>query len=118
MSNPKSILALGLTPALQKIHFFESFVPGEVNRALRVETHAGGKASNLAMALATLGDKAYAGGFNGGATGRLAALAGLSPRLIVEFHISIFNKIHLSHCKRNEPRKYARQNKAQKGDLR
>ena len=73
MSNPKSILALGLTPALQKIHFFESFVPGEVNRALRVETHAGGKASNLAMALATLGDKAYAGGFNGGIAGRLAA---------------------------------------------
>ena len=73
MSNPKSILALGLTPALQKIHFFESFVPGEVNRALRVETHAGGKASNLAMALAKLGDRAYAGGFNGGIAGRLAA---------------------------------------------
>ncbi len=73
MNNDKTVLALGLTPALQKIHFFETFVPGEVNRASRIETHAGGKASNLAMALARLGDKAYAGGFNGGQAGRLAA---------------------------------------------
>ncbi len=73
MDNPKPILALGLTPALQKIHFFERFVPGEVNRASRIETHAGGKASNVAMALARLGDAAYAAGFNGGVAGRLAA---------------------------------------------
>lgn len=69
----KPILALGLTPALQKILFFDKFTPGDVNRAVRVETHAGGKASNLAMALAVLGDKAYVGGFNGGTAGRLAA---------------------------------------------
>ena len=73
MNNPKPILALGLTPALQKIHFFDKFVPGEVNRSSRIETHAGGKASNVAMALAALGDNAYAGGFNGGIAGRLAA---------------------------------------------
>ena len=73
MNNLKPILALGLTPALQKIHFFDKFTPGEVNRSSRVETHAGGKANNVAMALATLGDKVYAGGFNGGVAGRLAA---------------------------------------------
>ncbi len=73
MNNPKPILALGLTPALQKIHFFDKFTPGEVNRSSRVETHAGGKANNVAMALAALGDKAFAGGFNGGVAGRLAA---------------------------------------------
>jgi tagatose 6-phosphate kinase len=73
MNDSKPILALGLTPALQKIHFFDKFVPGEVNRSSRIETHAGGKASNVAMALAALGDKAYAGGFNGGIAGRLAA---------------------------------------------
>ena len=73
MNTQKPILALGLTPALQKIHFFKSFTPGEVNRSIRVETHAGGKASNVAMALARLGDAAYAAGFNGGVAGRLAA---------------------------------------------
>ena len=73
MNQDKPVLALGLTPALQKIHFFDKFIPGEVNRSSRVETHAGGKASNVAMALAVLGDVAYAGGFNGGAAGRAAA---------------------------------------------
>ena len=73
MKERKAILALGLTPALQKIHFFDSFTQGDVNRSRSVETHAGGKASNIAMALAVLGDKAYAGGFNGGTAGRLAA---------------------------------------------
>ena len=73
MKELKAILALGLTPALQKIHFFDSFTQGDVNRSKSIETHAGGKASNVAMALAVLGDKAYAGGFNGGVAGRLAA---------------------------------------------
>ncbi len=73
MNKSKSVLALGLTPSLQKIHFFETFTIGEVNRAVRIETHAGGKASNVAMAVALLGDTAYAAGFNGGQAGRLAA---------------------------------------------
>jgi 1-phosphofructokinase family hexose kinase len=49
------ILAAGLTPALQQILTFESFAPGQVNRA--VETHwcASGKVLNVGIALWHLG---------------------------------------------------------------
>ena len=82
MNNPKPVLTLGLTPALQKIHFFEKFVPGEVNRSSRVETHAGGKASTVAMALAVLGDVAYGGDSTAG--GRAVPPQQTSPRAALE----------------------------------
>lgn len=67
------VLALGLTPALQRTMFFERFRPGEVNRAREVAVTAAGKCVNVGLALAVLGDKAYVTGFNGGAAGRLLA---------------------------------------------
>lgn len=67
------ILSLGVAPALQRTMVYESFEPGEVNRAKSVEVSAAGKAVNVGLALATLGCKAVVTGFNGGASGRTVA---------------------------------------------
>ena len=71
MKKNKPILALGLTPALQRTLRFERFQPGEVNRAKEVTVSAAGKCVNVGLALATLGDEAFVTGFNGGSAGRM-----------------------------------------------
>jgi tagatose 6-phosphate kinase len=65
------ILALGLTPALQRTMLFDRFRAGEVNRALETHLSAAGKAVNVGLALAALGEHCVVMGFNGGAAGRL-----------------------------------------------
>lgn len=67
----RPILALGLTPALQRTLRFSSFKQGDVNRAREVTITASGKCVNVGLALAILGDQAYVSGFNGGTTGRM-----------------------------------------------
>ena len=67
----RPILALGLTPALQRTLRFTEFKPGDVNRAREVTITAAGKCVNVGLALAILGDQAYVTGFNGGSTGRM-----------------------------------------------
>ena len=52
---------------------YETFRAGAVNRARAVEVSAAGKAVNVGLALAILGDRAVVTGFNGGATGRIVA---------------------------------------------
>ena len=71
MKTSKPVLALGLTPALQRTMRFDHFQPGEVNRAREVAVTAAGKCVNVGLALAQLGDTAYVTGFNGGAAGRI-----------------------------------------------
>ncbi len=53
MSSPSGItvLAAGLSPALQKTLVFDHFQPGEVNRALRYYTDPSGKCINVAKVL-------------------------------------------------------------------
>lgn len=67
------VVCLGLMPALQRTLVFRHVELGEVNRAVECHQTAGGKAVNLAVALATLGTPARVTGFNGGATGRFVA---------------------------------------------
>lgn len=71
MEKSKQVLALGLTPALQRTLRFERFRPGEVNRAKEATVSAAGKCVNVGLALAALGDAAYVTGFNGGSAGRM-----------------------------------------------
>ena len=66
----KSVLCLGLTPALQRTLLFDRLEVDEVNRARQVVESAAGKALNTARALVTLGTPADTAGFNGGQTGR------------------------------------------------
>ena len=66
----KSVLCLGLTPALQRTMRFERLEVDEVNRAREVVESAAGKSLNTARALATLGTPAETAGFSGGETGR------------------------------------------------
>ncbi|MEI7902336.1 MAG: PfkB family carbohydrate kinase [bacterium] len=66
----KTVLCLGLTPALQRTMFFDRLDVDEVNRARQVGESAAGKALNTARALVTLGTPAQTAGFNGGPTGR------------------------------------------------
>ncbi len=80
----RPVLSLGLAPALQRTLSFARFELDEVNRAQRVTLSAAGKAVNVGLALAVLGDPVQVTGFNGGATGRLLARdlhqRGVAPR--------------------------------------
>lgn len=71
--NTPPILSLGLTPALQRTMVFDRFHANEVNRSSGVTVSAAGKAVNVGMALACLGDTAIVAGFNGGTAGRRVA---------------------------------------------
>lgn len=63
------ILSAGLTPAWQQILLFDSFTPGEVNRARQVHWGASGKVLNAARALHHLGAACKALTLVGGSTG-------------------------------------------------
>lgn len=63
------ILTAGLTPAWQQILLFDSFTPGEVNRARQVHWGASGKVLNAARALHHLGADCKALTLVGGTTG-------------------------------------------------
>ena len=69
----KTVLCLGLTPALQRTMLFDRLEVDEVNRARQVVESAAGKALNTARVLARLGTPAQTAGFNGGQTGRVIA---------------------------------------------
>lgn len=60
------ILIVSPSPTIQRTMFFSSFLPGEVNRAVSVFTHASGKGLNAARTLKALGRKSvvltHAGG--------------------------------------------------------
>jgi 1-phosphofructokinase family hexose kinase len=63
------ILVAGLTPAWQQVLLFDSFAPGEVNRAREVRWCASGKVLNAARALHHLGTPCRALTVVGGVTG-------------------------------------------------
>lgn len=63
------ILSAGLTPAWQQVLLFDSFTPGEVNRARAVHQCASGKVLNAARALHHLGAPARALTVVGGTAG-------------------------------------------------
>lgn len=67
------VLSLGLTPAWQRTLLFDRFETGAVNRARHAFQSAAGKAVNVGLALALLGERSVVLGFNGGVTGRLLA---------------------------------------------
>ena len=66
----KSILCIGLTPAVQEWREFNSCQLGEVNRSRAIHRSPAGKATNLARVLRQLGGKPLLLGFVGGETGR------------------------------------------------
>jgi len=66
----KSILCIGLTPALQELREFKSFRLGEVNRSPAIHRSAAGKGPNVARVLRQLGGQPLLLGFVGGETGR------------------------------------------------
>jgi len=80
------ILAAGLSSAWQRVLVFEAFQAGAVNRALRVEEGAGGKAVNAALAVRSLGGPVrlltLAGGEPGGSFRRGLEKAGLAARCV------------------------------------
>jgi 1-phosphofructokinase family hexose kinase len=65
----KSILAIGLNPAWQKILLFNEFIPGEVNRALSISCAPAGKGINFAKAAKNWGCDVTVCQFIGGVTG-------------------------------------------------
>jgi 1-phosphofructokinase family hexose kinase len=69
----QNVICLGLMPALQRTLVFRHVELGEVNRAIECHQTGGGKALNMAVALATLGTPTGVTGFNGGASGRFVA---------------------------------------------
>jgi len=64
------ILTAGLTPAWQQVLLFDSFTPGEVNRARQVHWCASGKVLNAARALHSLGGPSKALAPVGGTPGQ------------------------------------------------
>lgn len=80
------ILVVGLSSVWQRTLFFESFHPGEVNRAKRVVETASGKGVNVARVLKTLGMKAQvltvAGGRRGEFFKRALKADGVSARVV------------------------------------
>ena len=66
----KSILCIGLTPALQELREFKSFKLGEVNRSPAIHRSPAGKGPNVARVLRQLGGQPLLLGFIGGATGQ------------------------------------------------
>jgi tagatose 6-phosphate kinase len=81
------ILAAGLTPAFQQVLTFDTFTPGEVNRAREVQWCASGKVLNVARALYHLGVPSRAltvvGGNTGAAIERDFQRLGIAARWIV-----------------------------------
>ena len=65
------ILCLTPNPAIDRTMFLNSFQIGEVQRAEKVFTAAGGKGLNVARAIRTLGGKPFCMGLIGGHTGKL-----------------------------------------------
>jgi 1-phosphofructokinase family hexose kinase len=80
------ILAAGLSPAWQQILRFDSFVAGEVNRAVESHWCASGKVLNVAVALNHLGASgkalAVVGGWAGAEVRREFEQAGIAARWI------------------------------------
>lgn len=66
----KSILCIGLTPALQELREFQSLQLGEVNRSPAIHRSVAGKGPNVARVLRQLGGQPLLLGFVGGETGR------------------------------------------------
>jgi 1-phosphofructokinase family hexose kinase len=79
-------LVAGLTPAWQQVLLFDSFTPGEVNRAREVHWCASGKVLNAARALHHLGAPCRAltvvGGTTGGAIRRDFERLGIAARWV------------------------------------
>jgi tagatose 6-phosphate kinase len=65
------ILVVGLSPAWQRTLMFEEFVPGKVNRAVRVNETASGKGVNVARVASILGADVKLLTVAGGKRGRL-----------------------------------------------
>lgn len=65
------ILIISLSPAWQRTLFFETFLPGKVNRATRVIESASGKGVNVARVVKTLGVPACLLSVAGGHRGKL-----------------------------------------------
>lgn len=65
------IVCLGTTPTMQRTMLFDQLVLDDVNRATEVREYASGKSVNVAKVLHTLGHRACATGFLGGARGEL-----------------------------------------------
>lgn len=63
------IVCLGTTPTMQRTMLFDSVAPDGVNRATEVREYPSGKSVNVAKVLHTLGHRALATGFLGGARG-------------------------------------------------
>ena len=66
----KSILCIGLTPAVQELREFKSFQLGAVNRSPAIHRSVAGKGPNVARVLRQLGGRPLLLGFVGGETGR------------------------------------------------
>ena len=82
----KSILCIGLTPALQELREFKSFRLGEVNRSPAIHRSVAGKGPNVARVLRQLGGQPLLLGFVGGETGRFITTnlrrEGVSEKLV------------------------------------
>jgi 1-phosphofructokinase family hexose kinase len=72
-THPKMHLCFGTTPTVQQTMIFNSLVPDEVNRAVRVLRSAAGKSVNVGRVLHTLGDAALVCAPLGGDTGKFLA---------------------------------------------
>jgi tagatose 6-phosphate kinase len=64
------ILTVSLNAAVDVVYTIDQFAPDRINTVTDVQRMAGGKANNVARALATVGQRVVATGFAGGSTGR------------------------------------------------
>lgn len=69
MKPEKTIMAVGLNPALQKLLHFSSFKDGQVNRAETISFISGGKAANFTKAANNFGTNTVIYQFSGGSSG-------------------------------------------------
>jgi len=68
--NRKPVICCGFTPCIQRMVEFSFITMGKVNRALRVTEGTGGKGTNTARIVKTLGGIPLLLGFSGGQRGR------------------------------------------------
>lgn len=71
MSAPADIVTVTLNPAIDETVFFNEFIPGAVNRAVRHHRQPGGKGVNVSSLLAGYGVPSVATGFLGRENARL-----------------------------------------------
>lgn len=83
------ILTVSLNAAVDVVYTIDQFAPDRINTVADVQRMAGGKANNVARALAALGRRVVATGFAGGSAGRFIQDDLTRRSIAAEFEASV-----------------------------